>query len=547
MENPASVAPALSFILQQESGALAARYDPSNGGSRPDLALLIRLLGEQGFGDYLLPESALRDFIERCGNCAGTLEMPIGRRCDGAFTLTLDADLQRAHLTLDPPHGGQAVDPDAVLASVREQGIIHGLQQEALDAALAAGRCERLCIAKGDAALQGTPGRFESLLVDPAQQQADADADGSATLRYHDLCHLLLVRSGDPLMRRIAPIPGIDGTDIKGAQISASPVPEIAFAADLEGAAADPLDPDLLLATCAGQPVVLRNGVYINNVLEVPALNLSTGNIVFEGTIRIQGDVKSGMQLNVTGDVIVVGTVEAAEIIAGGNVAVNGGIIGHGGTQPGARALPANTARIRAQGTVQALFIEHAHIEAGDSIHVAGDARQSEMYARNAVLVGKPGVKNNNIAGGIVHATLLVRAPVLGSASGLETSVQVGSDPYLGQEIINQEHRLQGKLAELEQIRKLLAYLAQNPLKGEDGMGAKAQATFKQLTAEIYLLIEEKAELAAKQKLTEQARIEVSHTMHEGVELRIGKQVWSVHEDRAGGTVLLENGLIVCN
>lgn len=547
MENPAPAVPALSFILQQESGVLAARYDPSNGGSRPDLALLVRLLGEQGFGDFLLPEPVLRDFIERSGNSAGTLEMPIGRRCDGAFKLTLDADLQGAHLTLNPPHGGRAVDPDAVLASVREQGIIHGLRQAAIDAALTAGRCEQLCIASGDAPLQGTPGRFESLLADPSQQLGDADADDHGTMRYHDLCHLLLVRSGDPLMRRIAPIPGIDGTDIKGAQILANPIPGIAFAADLEGAAADPLDPDLLLATRAGQPVVLRNGVYINNVLEVPALNLSTGNIVFEGTIRVQGDVKSGMQLNVTGDVIVVGTVEAAEIIAGGNIAVNGGIIGHGSAQPGARALPANTARIRAQGTVQALFIEHAHIEAGDSIHVAGDARQSELYARNAVLVGKPDAKNSNIAGGTVHATLLVRVPVLGSASGIQTSVQVGSDPYLAHEITAQESRLQGKLAELEQIRKLLAYLEQHPRKDEGGMGEKTQATFRQLTAEIYLLIGEKAELAARQKLTGQARIEVGQTMHEGVELRIGKQVWSVHEDRAGGTVLLENGLIVCN
>lgn len=543
MENPAVVS-ALSFILQQESGVLVARFEPSGGG-RPDLALLVRLLDEQGFGDFLLAEPVLREFIERCGNCAGALEMPIGRRCDGAFTLTLDADLQHAHLTLTPPHGGRAVEPDAVLASLREQGVIHGLQRAAIDAALTAGRCEQLCIASGNAPLQGSPGRFESLLVDPAQQLAD----DNATMRHRDLCHLLLVHSGDPLMRRIAPVPGIDGTDIKGAQISASPIPEIAFAAGLEGAAADPLDPDLLLATRAGQPVVLPNGVYINNVLEVPALNLSTGNIVFEGTIRVQGDVKSGMQLTVTGDVIVAGTVEAAEIIAGGNIAVNGGIIGHGSAsaQPGARTLPVNTARIRAQGTVQALFIEHAHIEAGDSIHVAGHARQSEMYARNAVLVGKPGANNSNIAGGIVHATLLVSAPVLGSASGMQTSVRVGSDPYLAQEITAQESRLQGKLAELEQIRKLLAYFKQNPQKSVDGIGAKAQATFRQLTAEICLLIEEKAELAAKQKLTEQARIEVSHTMHEGVELRIGKQVWSVQENRAGGTVLLENGLIVCN
>lgn len=547
MENPVPAAPALTFLLQQESGELIARYDPSGANSRPDLALLIRLLGEQGFGDFLLPQAMLRDFIERTGNSAGRLEMPIGRRCDGEFKLSLDDDSLNAHLTLNPPQGGSAVPPAAVWERVRELGIIHGLRQAALDAALTAGSCEQLCIASGDAPIQGTPGRFESLLVDPSQQLADANEDGN----YNDLCHLMLVRSGAPLMRRIAPIDGIDGTDLKGAQIVANPIPEIAFATNLEGTAPDPEDPDLLLATQAGQPVVLRSGdgVYINKVLEVPVLDPNTGNIVFEGTIRVQGDVKSGMHLKVTGDVIVIGTVEAAEIIAGGNVAVHGGIIGHGSAsaQPGGKTLPANTARIRAQGTVQALFIEHAHIEAGDSIHIAGHARQSEMVAGNAVLVGQPGAKNSNIAGCTVQATLLVRAPVLGSASGMQTSVQVGSDPYLAQAIATQESQLQAKLEELENIRKLLAYLKQNPQKNADGMGAKAQATFKQLVAEIQLLITEKAELGVKQKLTEQARIEVSHTLHEGVELRIGKQVWSVHESRAGGTVLLENGLIVCN
>lgn len=546
MENPAPLVSALSLILQQESGQLIARYDRPAGGSPPDLALLLtRLLDEQGFGNFLILEPALRNFLERCGNTTGTFEMPIGRRCDGEFTLTLEADLLSAHLTLNPPHGGRAVDASAVLASLHEQGICHGLQHVALDAALAAGRCERLCIAKGEAPIPGTPGRFESLLADPSQRLSNLEAN--AVIRYNDLCHLLLVRPGEPLMRRIAPVPGLNGVDIKGAAILANPIPDIAFAADLEGAAPDPDDPDLLLATHAGQPVVLRNGVYVNNVLEVRNLDLSTGNIDFDGTIRVQGDVKSGMQLKVTGDVIVMGTIEAAEIVAGGNVAVNGGIIGHGNTRPGAKMLPANTARICCQGSVQALFIEQAHVEAGDSIHIAGHARQSELYARNAVLVGKPEATSSHIAGGTVQATLLVRASVLGSTSGMKTTVQVGSDPYLAQEIAAQENRLQGKLAELEQVRKLLAYLKQNPQKGAGGMGEKAQATLQQLTAQIYALIEEKAELAAKQKLTEQSRIEVGHAMYEGVELRIGNQVWPVHEDRAGGTVLLENGLITCH
>jgi hypothetical protein len=548
MENSVAAAPALSslsFILHQESGELIARFEPTDGDSPPDMAVLTRLLGEQGFDGLLLPEQTLHDFISRCEKLGIAFEMPIGKRCDGEFTITLADDLQSADLTLKAPHGGRAVEADAVLASLHAHGIIYGVQQAALDAALAAGHCEHLCIAKGDAPVQGTPGRFESMLVDPAQQLADADAHED--INYNDLCHLLLVHSGQLLMRRIAPIPGINGTNIKGAAIAANPIPDIAFASPLEGAAPDPDNPDLLVATQAGQPVVMPNGIYVNNVLEVANLDLNTGNIAFEGTIRIQGDVKAGMQLKVSGDVIVNGTVEAAEIIAGGNVTVNGGIIGFGNPQPGAKTLPANTARIQCQGSVQALFMEHARIEAGDSILIASHARRSELFARNAVLVGKPGAKNSHIAGGTVQATQLVKVPTLGAASGMQTSVHVGSDPYLVQEIAAHEQRLQDKLSQVEKMRQLLAYLKQNPQKAAGGAGEKVQAAFKQLSEEIYQLVEEKAEMAAKQKLTEQSKIEVSYAMYEGVELRIGKQVLSIHENRSGGTVSLVEGVIAFN
>ena len=545
MANPVATAPALStlsFMLQQQSGALIARFEPTDGDAPPDLPLLTRLLGEQGFDGLLLPQQTLLDFISRCEKPGMAFEMPIGKRCDGEFTITLDDDLLGANLTLKPPHGGRAVQTDAVLASLREHGIIYGVRQAALDAALTAGHCEALCIARGDAPVQGTPGRFESMLVDPLQQRSDAGTQED--LNYNDLCHLLLVRAGALLMRRIAPVQGTNGTNIKGTAIAANPISDIAFAAGLEGAAPDPDHPDLLLATQAGQPVILPNGIYVNNMLEVANLDLNTGNIAFEGTIRIQGDVKAGMQLKVSGDVIVNGTVEAAEIIAGGNVVVNGGIIGVGNPRPGAKTLPANTARIQCQGSVRALFMEHARIEAGDSIHIASHARRCELYARNAVLVGKPGTKNSHIAGGTVQATRLVRVPTLGAAAGMHTSVHVGSDPYLVQEIAAQEQRLQDKLGQVEKMRQLLAYLKQNPQKSAGGAGEKVQAAFKQLSTEIYQLVEEKAEIAAKQKLTEHSKIEVSHAIYEGVELRIGKQVLSIHENRSGGTISLVEGAI---
>lgn len=552
MENPATTATAtittlapaesaLSFVVEQESGELIARFAPVAHAPLPDLALLTGLLDAQGF-DGVLSEPALHEFISRCEKLGTAFEMPLGKRCDGEFSITLDDDLQHAYLKLKAPHGGRVVEAEAVLAGLHQHGITYGVQHIALDAVLTAGHCENLCIASGNAPVQGTPGRFESMLDDPAQQQADAEANED--INYNDLCHLLLVQSGELLMRRIAPIQGTAGTNIKGIEIAAQPLPDIAFAAKLEGAAPDPLNPDLLIATQAGQPVVLPNGIYVNNVLEIANLDLNTGNVDFEGTIRIQGDVKAGMRLKVSGDVVINGTVEAAEIIAGGNVTINGGIIGFGNPQPGAKMLPGNTARIQCQGSAQALFMEHARVEAGDSILIASHARRCELYARNAVLVGKPGAKNSHIAGGTVQATVLVKVPTLGAASGMQTSVHVGSDPYLVQEIAEHEQRLKDKLAQVEKMNQLMTYLKQNPQKSAGGAGEKVQAAYKLLSEEIYQLVSEKADIAAKQKLTEQSRIEVSYAIYEGVEMRIGKQVLPIHENRSGGTISLVEGTI---
>ncbi len=225
------------------------------------------------------------------------------------------------------------------------------------------------------AAQEGTSGGFQSLF-ERKQKDAPEDEEDHAIIKYSDLGHLLVVHPGEQLMHRIPPVPGKNGRDIKKRVVLAKAIPAQEFGKNLQGAAPAPDDPDLLVATLGGQPVLLADGVIVNPVIEVPDVDLNTGNIDFEGTIRIAGDLKSGMRVKVAGDVIVNGTVEAAEIVAGGNVAVHGGIIGHADARPGSHALPANTARIRCEGSVKAMFMENAHIEAGSTILVERNARQ---------------------------------------------------------------------------------------------------------------------------------------------------------------------------
>ncbi len=538
---PQSDARALWFALNEESGELQAHFDPT-GNTPPNSGGVKAAIAEAGYSNIHLDDAALAEFIHNTRSCKEILIWVIGKKRDAELSLTLSDDLMTATLTLIPAEGGAPATMVMINGLLREQGVCHGILHSEIDAALAEGTCEALVIARGDAPANGVEARFESLLE--VKQHELSHIDETAIVKYRDLSHLLIVQPGDRLMVRIPPVQGSNGIDIKGQVAFAPPLPDLAFGNEFPGAAPDASNPNLLRATITGQPRVVEHGVTVNPVIEVEGVNLTTGSIKFEGTVHVNGDVIAGMRIEVTGDVIIRGTLEAAEIIAGGNVAVEGGIIGHADTRPGAHGLPPDTARIRCKGSVQAMFVENAHIEAGDSIMVERSVRQCELIALNDIIVGKAGSKISHIMGGTCQAKHLIKVMTLGSSTGMKTHVQVGSDPFVGEEIHKKEHLVQIKNSELDQMLKLLAFFKVNPKKGEGGIAEKVNAKRLQLMKEINDCNVELAQLAENAILDEEARIEVSKEVHYGVEVKIGKSNWHATDDMPGTIIGLQEGHI---
>ncbi|MEN3367576.1 MAG: uncharacterized protein V7606_4850 [Burkholderiales bacterium] len=529
----------LSLSLNEKSGELRAQFDPANGMPAPDATLFRQALGDQGWSDFHLDEKAIEVFINNCRKTGQPLESVVGIRRNGEFSITLDDDLMSAWLTLSPAQGGQPVTSARLDEALRTEGVIHGILREEIEAALAAGHCEHIAIARGEPAKEGEPTRFESLFDKEKEASGKEDLE---RIRYADLCHILVVKTGDHLMRRLPPVAGTKGFNIKGHPLLARPTPDIPFRTDLKGAARDKEDPDLLIAIAGGQPVSLGNGVMVNSVIDVADVDLGTGSIEFEGTLRVGGDVKAGMRIKVTGDVVVNGTVEAAEITAGGNVAVRGGIVGHPDPRPGSHGLPETTARIFCEGSVQALFIESAHIEAGKSIIVDRSARQCELMAREEIVVGK--AKTGHITGGRTQATLRIATGSLGSSTGTKTFLQVGLDPYLEKQIGEKELELKRKVDEVDRVIKLLAYFRQNPQKGAGGLAEKVEGTRRMVVAAIDDLSEELKVLREKMELSVHGCVEARGEIYYGVEVRIANQIWHAPDDIGAARIQMEGGRI---
>lgn len=541
MENQQHPTP-FTFDLNSENGVLRAQYNPENTDQTPDIALLNQALQTAGYAEFYLDDRAVNQFILECAKAGSLVEMDIGERRDASFSLKLSEDLMSAWLTLKPAQGGRPIGVE-VQDELRDQGICYGILKEELNAALGQGVCDRLLIARGDPPQNGTPAWFD-VLFNQHDKESGALSE-NAKIKYRDFSHLLLVQTDDPLMRLHPPIQGRNGKDILGKVVFPQPLPELTFGQDLQGAKPDQHDPNLLLAARPGQPVEVADGVMVNPVITVKNVDLSTGKILFDGTLHVEADIKTGMSVKVTGDVIVNGMVESAEIIAGGNVAIKGGVIGRLEKKAGTQNLSDGAAIIKCSGSVQAQFMENVHVEAGNSILITQNARHCELIAKNEIIVGKTGSRAGQIIGGRAQAGLLVQSDILGTNLATKTRIQVGVDPFLDEQILNLQSLIARKVAELDQVIKLIVFFERNPHKNVDGIAAKVDAKRVQQLAEINRLNVELGVLEEQLELVDKANVKVSTTIHDGVEIQIGKQSWKVREDCSGGIYKLRDNVIV--
>ncbi len=536
--------PGLWFVLNEETGDLQVNFDP-DGHTPPNPLLFKQAMADAGYGEVDLLDGQLNAFLAAARTTKEILTWLIGKRRDAELSFSIDPEWMWIDISIVPAQGGKPVTMVMINDILRENNITHGILHAEIDAVLAKGACEHYVIARGEVPVQGSPTRFESLLDQKLHELSRIDE--LAVVKFRDLSHLLLVQPGDPLMRRIPPVQGSNGINIMGEVAFAPPLADIQFAAEYPGSALSPTDPNLLVATVAGQPSVLPSGVgvMVNQVVKVANVDLSIGNIEFEGTLHVDGDVIAGMRVKVTGDVIIRGTLEAAEVIAGGNVAVDGGIVGHADMRSGSQGLPRDTARIHCKGSCQAMFMENAHVEAGDSIFAERSVRQCELIALNQIVVGKAGSKLSQIVGGNIQAKHLIRVLTLGSAAGTKTHLRIGHDPFADGILETKALALKSKHHELEQLKKLLAFFKANPKKGEGGVLQKVLATQAQLVADIGRGMLELEALKEQMALDEDARIEVGKMVYFGTEIKMDNKIWQAKDDLLGTIVGWQDGQLM--
>ncbi len=516
------------ITLTETDGQVFLRHQPVPGREPIGADLLYALLDQSGFAGCQYQDEAIAKAAQDSTTLSTPFVVQVATRHDASIAVHIAADDMSARLTVIPSQGGKAASREGILQALADAGVAFGIDPALLEQTLARGHANQLPVARGIAPKNGRDTVFQVLLPKATDRAPKLDANGLIDYREHG--GIVVVKSGEALMRRIPPTAGEVGHSVRGLELPARAGADQAFAKSLPGTQAALEDSNLLKATVSGQPVVVNCGVMVEPLLRLKEVNVASGNIYFDGTVQIDGEVMHGMKVQASGDIVVAGTIDGGLLDAGGNVHVAGGIIAQ--------------AQVRAGGAVAARFAENSAIYAGTVITLDDMALQCELESLNQILVGDKVPQRGRLVGGSATAMMLLRVPLLGSNNGGVTRVTVGSNAALEAEVKALGMRLEKeKLAE-ENLEKILKQLGANG--DPKGLLERVKASWRQAVHAWSQSLAERSALEAKLAVAEKAIVAVGVGVAGPVDLAFGSKTALLRSELGKGvfSFAVETGLV---
>ncbi len=426
------------------------------------------------------------------------------------YTISISPDKMQAVARFTSPSAtGDMLTMDEFIKDLKFRRIITGIQTEAIQQFFMERRyCEDIVVAVGTPAGEGRDASIEYFFNTDQHAQPTLLEDGSVDFfNLNAICHC---KKGDLLAKITPEEKGETGINICGEYINSRDVKGMKHRFGHNMSLSE--DGLCLYSNVDGHVTLVDDQVFVSDLYMVENVDNSTGNIVFEGSVQINGNVKSNFSVSAKGNVVVNGVVEGAYIKADGNIIIARGMNGMG------------KGKLEAGGNIIAKFLESVTAEADGYIH-SESVLHSQLQAGTEIEVdGKRGF----ITGGKVSAANKITVKNLGSEMGASTIVEVGSNLKLKEEFTE----LSKELVEIQKVIKssqpIIASFAEKKAKGakftEDQLVYIKKLAFmvdlkKKELAEKYDLYEKMQE-----QLTNQgnAKVVVKGSVHPGTKIVIG-------------------------
>ena len=378
------------------------------------------------------------------------------------------------------PNPGVPIAQDEVLSAIKEADIKKGV-----DYAVVKAICDGttsgdiVTLAKGVMPQAGADGWYEFFFDTNVKSNPVLMEDGSVD--YQNAKWFELVKKGQTVAVYHEAQEGTPGYTIMGESLATKKGKEKPI---LTGSGFQILeDKKTYIATENGKIELKDNRLVISSLLVLDDVTSATGNVDFDGSIYVRGNVGQGVSIHATRDVLVDGYTESSVIEAGGDI-----ILKKGNNASGRGFL-------RANGDVMGMFFESARVWAGGKVS-ANYCLRSEIHAGTRIEISG---RNGVLAGGLAQAQNLIQATNIGNEASLATRLVLGNKD----KNVQMQVDLQGREKKVSQELRLLLNAYQEFRKKFEPVIRNVHPTYLKLEDAIYTKKTELEELKKRKDAVE--------------------------------------------
>lgn len=412
-----------------------------------------------------------------------------------------------AFIKIELPNNEQDLKEE-IKKELEEKQVVYGIDWNLIDSIVKEKRYfQEFQIAKGVESQSGEDGYYEYLFDRDIDVRPRILKDGSVD--YKSMGEVPIVKENQELARYHPATEGKNGKSVRGEEIIGRKGKDLQALKGKGFTVSE--DKTLYRAAITGKVTAQARILRVSSLLEINGdVSISTGGVNFAGDVLIRGNVLSGTEVTVQGDIEVNGCVEAATLIAGKNVVLKNGMQGNG------------KGIIRAGGNVSGKFFEQVSIEAKGNVSANAIMNCDIQCGDTIQVAGRFGI----IVGGKVSALREIEATIIGNMAGTKTSLETGTKEDLFmkmQQLERQCNEISIETAKYSSALKKITEIIEKQGMAPDLQRNKISIMRKKIEKEAILsdLENQKAELAEKMGKCSNARIIVAKSIYPGVILTI--------------------------
>ena len=397
-----------------------------------------------------------------------------------------------------------------IIHALEAHGVVKGyLHQEIDNMVEGQFRGQSILVAVGEEAIAGQDGFYEFFFATSMDRRPKILPDGSVD--YKSVKWFEVVKAEQKIAYYHEATEGKDGFTVLGRVIPSRRGKEKGILVG-KGFTIDE-DRKTYYAGISGRVDQDGNRIEITPVLEIGEVNPYLGDIIFDGTVEIRGNILAGSVIRATQDVVVDGFIESAVIECGGSAFLRHGVNGAG------------KGIVKAGGKVVGKFFEATRIVAAEGVEV--------NYCMNCI-IETPGQlvlseTSGSLVGGQVNARRGVVAHNIGNHVGVKTHIKMGVDEEFQKKLIKLEWKMNDVQKEITILKNAYReYQLKYPPEVRNSMEVflKLESAIYTKEKEMGELMQEKNDLTAEFRELNEAKAIITGTLYEGTTFEICGLHW---------------------